>query len=278
MKLKDIVDQSTYCSIGCITKSEDVEILEQYLLYNKDVISKFPKIIVALTKTENVTSDEMLSYTNVFPKVFGNDKCLIIVRENRGHTFGFTDLDKTVISESKKLGYKWSWKSTNDVLLTKEIFEFELDDSEFLFLQGHGYTGMDTYYKLNVDLAVSSFKDNGYEHFFPQTNFFIIKLDIDYLCDDVWFEDLFNKCINDPDYNKNRTQIEYKYLLCEIVLRDCVWRNKLKCKHLIGKESYKKLIETIILNRISDSSHKNILFSECGVCHYHFINQPVLEI
>ncbi len=278
MKLKDVINDSAYCSIGCITKTEDIETLEQYLLYNRDVISKFPKIIVALTKTDNISFVDMTTYVNVFPKIFGEDKCFVDVRPNRGHTFGFTDLDKTVLSKAKELGFKWAWKSTNDILLTESIFDVEMDVAEFFFLQGHGYTGMDTYYKLNVDLAVDSFKDNGYEYFFPQTNFFVIKLDIDFLCDDLWFENLYLKCINDPDYNRNKTQTEYKYLLCEIVLRDCVVRNNLKCKHLIGKETYRTLLQTIIFNRISDSSHKNILFAECGVCHFHFADQPVIEI
>lgn len=278
MKLLDVINSSVYCSIGCITKTEDIEKLEQYLLYNKDIISKFPKIIVALTKTDNISFNEMKLYVDVFPKIFGTDKCFVDVRPNKGHTFGFTDLDKTVLKKSKELGFKWSFKSTNDVLLTETVFELEMNDAEFFFLQGHGYTGMNTYYKLNVDLAVDSFKDNGYEYFFPQTNFFVIKSDIDFLCEDKWFEDLYNKCINDSDYIRNKTQTEYKYLLSECVLRDCVIRNKLKCKHLIGKESYKKLLQAIISNRISDSSHKNILFTECGICHFHFSEHPVLEI
>lgn len=277
MKLKNIINESVFGSIGCITKSDDIESLERYILHNFSVISQFSKIIIAHTKLENITQQEMNDYNDVWVKYFGN-KCIIINRKNYGHTFGFVDLDKTVLFEAKRLGYKWVWKSTNDVLLTENIFNIEMDESEFFFIQGHGYTGIDSYYKLNVDNAVNSFKNNGYEYFFPQTNFFIIKLDIDCLCKDEWFDDLYSKCINDPNYNNNKTQIEYKYLLCEIVLRDCVWRNKLKCKHLINKESYKKLIETIILNRISDSSHKNIFFTECGICHFHFMNQPVLEI
>lgn len=277
MKLKDVINESAYCSIGCITKLDDIENLERYVLYNLPVISQFPKIIIAHTKTDNVTQRELNDYNNIWLKHFG-DKCIMINRKNYGHTFGFTDLDKTVIFQSKHMGYKWIWKSTNDILINETIFNVEMDDSEFFFFQGHGYTGMESYYKLDVDKAVDSFKDNGYEYFFPQTNFFITKSDIDCLCEDEWFENLYNKCINDPNYINNKTQIEYKYLLCEIVLRDCVWRNNLKCKHLIGKESYKKLIQTIIFNRISDSSHKNIFFTECGICHFHFMEQPVLEI
>jgi hypothetical protein len=30
--------------------------------------------------------------------------------------------------------------------------------------------------------------------------------------------------------------------------------------------------------KIADSSHKNLFFSECGVCHYHFKDQDVIEI
>lgn len=278
MKLGDIVSDSAFCSIGCITSIQDIEKLEQYLLYNREVISRFPKIIVSLTKTENISFNEMVAYVDVFPKMFGNDKCFVDVRSNKGHSFGFTDLDASVMSKAKEMNVKWVVKSTNDVLLEKQIFDVEMDDDDFFYFQGHGYTGMDTYYKLDVNKAVESFKDNVYEYFFPQTNFFVIKANVDCLIESDRFNTLYTKCINDPDYKKNPTQTEYKYLLCECVLRDCVWRNKLKCKHLISKETYRQLLHTIVANRISDSSHKNIFFKECGVCHFHFADQPVLEI
>jgi hypothetical protein len=278
MKLSDIIEESIFCSIGCITKESDIETLQSYLLYNKDAISKFRTIIVAHTKTENISDELFDKYNNVWNQIIGSVK--IIKRPNHGHTFGFVDLDKTVLDYAKQLefGNKWIVKSTNDVLLTPELLNLEMEDSEFFFIQGHGYTGMDTYYKLDSNKAVENFKDNGYEYFFPQTNFFIIKSSIDYLIDPSYFTELYTKCINDPDYLINKTQTEYKYLLCECVLRDCVVRNKLKCKHLLSKEVYKQLLDIIIMYRISDSSHKNIFFKEIGLCHYHFKDQDIIEI
>lgn len=278
MKLdRTVLYDSVFCSIGCITKEEDIDTLRQYLLYNKPVISSFPQIVVAHTKLHNIEDKLLLRYDEVWEDVFPG-RVQIIERPNHGHTFGFVDLDATVMEEAKKRGCKWIWKSTNDVLLERQIFDVEMDDAEFFYFQGHGYTGLDSYYKCNVDKAVENFKDDGYENFFPQTNFFIISSKIDFLIDPSRFKELYTKCINDPDYSKNPTQTEYKYLLCECTLRECVWRNKLKCKHLIGKESYKKLLETILTYRISDSSHKNLFFSECGVCHYHWKDQDVIEI
>jgi hypothetical protein len=279
MKLERIaMYDSAFCSIGCITKKEDVDTLWGFLEYNRPVINRFSKIIVAHTKTDNITQDQLINYNKVWLNFFG-ERCIIINRPNHGHTFGFTDLDRTVIAEAKRQGFKWIWKSTNDVLLESQIFNIEMDNATFLYFQGHGFTGLNTYYQQNIDTAVGNFKDNGeYEYFFPQTNFYIIKSDIDFLIDPEKFNELYNKCINDTDYKINKTQTEYKYLLCECVLRDCVYRNKLKCKHLIGKESYRQLLETILMYKIADSSHKNIFFKECGVCHFHFPNEQIIEI
>lgn len=277
MKLLDIVNKSTFCSIGCITKPQDIEILERYVLHNLDVISKFPKIVIAHTKTDNITQNELNEYNNIWIKHFKN-KCTVINRKNYGHTFGFTDLDRTVMFESKRTGYEWIWKSTNDVLLTEKIFDVEMEDSDFFFLQGHGTAGINLYYKNNINSAVENFKDNGYQYFFPQTNFFITNVSkTDNLIDTNKFNELYNKYINDPDYGKTN-QLEYKYMLSESVLVDFVKRNSLKCKHLLSKDSYKRLLEVILMFKIADSSHKNIFFTECGVCHFHYFNETIIEI
>lgn len=278
MKLSDIVNKSAYCSIGCITKSSDIDTLKSYLLYNEPVISKFPKIVVSVTKTENITVSEMVNYMNVWKDIFG-DKIFITARNNFGHTFGFTDLDKSVLKKSKDLGFEYAWKSTNDILVEPQIFDLDMGDGcNFFFLQGHGITGIKTYYNNNIDQAVTSFSDNGYKNFFPQTNFFITTTNTDELIDDVVFSNKYKKCISDPEYKINSIQTEYKHMLCESVLREYVERNKLNCKHLISKNNYKTLLETILYYNISDGSYKNIFFKECGICHYHFPNEEVIEL
>lgn len=278
MKLDRIsLYDSAFCSIGCITQEKDIETLWGFLEYNKPVINRFGKIIVAHTKTNNISDKLFQRYNQVWKEFFPNF-VTIIERPNFGHTFGFTDLDNSVLTEAKKQGFKWVWKSTNDILLEKQIFDVEMDDADFFYFQGHGYTGLNSYYTLDVNKAVESFKDGGYQYFFPQTNFYIIKTDIDFLINHMEFNKLYNKCISDPEYINNKTQTEYKYLLCECVLRDCVYRNKLKSKHLIGKESYRQLLETILMYKIADSSHKNLFFKECGVCHFHFPNEQIIEI
>lgn len=114
MKLADTIDNSIFCSIGCITEQDNILTLEEYLTYNFNVISKFNKIVIAHTKTENITNSQFGEYCNVWKKLF-NDKCIIIERPNLGHTFGFTDLDNTVINEAKRFNPTFIWKSTNDV-------------------------------------------------------------------------------------------------------------------------------------------------------------------
>jgi len=277
MKLKNVVDESVYCSIGCITKADDISNLKSYLLHNKPVISQFNKIVVAHTKTDNISSQQFQFYNKVWTDLFGG-KVSLMVKQNYGHTFGFTDLDSTVINISKEFGVKYIWKSTNDSLIFEKIFDVDLDDADFLYLQGHGYVGLVNYHNLNIEEAVADLENTDYKAFFPQTNFFIIKSCIDFLIDPVEFNDLYLKCIADPDYKNNSTQAEYKYMLCESVLKECVLRNKLKKKHLISKNSYKKLLTFIRDFKVCDSSHKNILFEECGICHFHFPHEQIVEI
>lgn len=278
MKLKNIIDNSSYCSIGCITKPDDISTIEQYLLYNFNVISKFNKIIVALTKTDNITENELVEYSNVWTKLFGHNIVTVILKPNYGHTFGFVDLDNTVMEKSKEFGCSYTWKSTNDVLIKDTIFDVDIDDSTFLFLQGHGITGINGYYKGNTDLAVNSFKNNEYEHFFPQTNFFITSTQTDRLIESDVFFSLYTQYLNDTDIVINGSSTEYKYMIAEVVLKEFVYRNKLKSKHLIDTITYKKLLELIKQLNIADSSHKNILFDTCGICHYHYKDQVVYKI
>jgi len=277
MKLGDIVSESAFCSIGCITKEQDIETLKSYLLYNKPVISKFRTVVVAQTKTDNVSDDLFRKYNNIWYETFRS--VMVIGRPNFGHTFGFVDLDNSVLNYVRSLafGNMWAWKSTNDVLLTEDIFNVEMDDANFFYLQGQGVTGVKTYYNNDVDLAVESLGNEDWDRFFPQTNFYITTSKTDSLISHEEFDKKYKAYISDPEYGI-KPQLEYKYMLAECVVRDFIKRNNLKTKHLIGKESYRKLINAILMYNIVDGSHKNVLLTECGVCHYHFKDHDVIEI
>lgn len=277
MFLSNLVSKSSFCSVGCISKTDDIQNLKKYIKFNENVISKFPKVIIVHTKADHISDEDFNKYNQVWFKFFG-DKVILIQRPNFGYTFGFIDLDKTAIEISKKNGFDYTWKSTNDVLITTNIFNVQKNEDEnFLFLQGHGLAGM-AKYKFNEEIATNSFKDDGYESFFPQVNFFITTTKTDELVDDKLFFDLYNKYLNDPEFSKTDRNPSYKYAACEDTLAKFVYRNKLKCKHLIGKESYKKLLKFVISFKVIDPSHKNIFFKECGICHLHFPNEQVIEI
>lgn len=276
MKLIDIVTDSAFCSIGCITKEEDIETLQSYIMYNIPVIEQFPEIIVAHTKTSNIEDKQLLRYNQSWVDAFG-EKVTVLTRPNFGHTFGFVDLDTTVLCESFASGAKWAWKSTNDILLTENIFNVEMDDTNFFYLQGQGVTGVKTYYNNDVDLAAESLGNEDWDRFFPQTNFYITTTKTDSLISHEEFDKKYKAYISDPEYGKT-PQLEYKYMLAECIVRDFIKRNNLKTKHLISKESYRKLINAILIYNIVDGSHKNVFLTECGVCHYHWKDKDVIEI
>jgi len=44
MKLKELINKSTYCSTGHISCQEDIDKLEQYILYNLPVLKEFQQV------------------------------------------------------------------------------------------------------------------------------------------------------------------------------------------------------------------------------------------
>jgi hypothetical protein len=47
MNLKQLINKSVYGTIGYISSQDDLNLLEQYILYNLPVLKEFKKIIVA---------------------------------------------------------------------------------------------------------------------------------------------------------------------------------------------------------------------------------------
>jgi hypothetical protein len=264
MNLKTLINKSWYGTIGYISSQDDINLLEQYILFNIPVLKEFKNIIVA-TNYKNYP-EFVEENTQLWKKYFPN--CIIIDLEiNRGPNFGYCDLDDAVFDYCKENNIEWLCKSANDVVFEEHILNKEVDEADFYYMNGIGYGGMERY---NFD-----FNKIINEDFYPQTNFYFINVSkTNYLNDKTHITEIYNKTQTIPGYNGKAW--EYGFRSCETLLAECIERNKLSKYHLVSQEKYHILLETVKNQNIHDSSHKNIMIEH--VCHFPYPDQLIIKI
>ena len=264
MNLKQLINKSVYGTIGYISSQDDLDLLEQYILYNLPVLKEYKQIIVA-TNYKNYPELTKENF-NLWKKYF-SDCILLDSKINRGHNFGTADLDNAIIDYCKNNNIDWVCKSANDIIVQELILEQQINEADFYYLNGIGYGGM---IKYNFD-----FNKIVNEDFYPQTNFYFINVSkIDYLNNENYINEIYNKIQNISNYNGKAW--EYGFKSCEELLSECVKRNNLFKYHLIPQKKYITLLNTVKNNNIHDCSHKNIMIN--GICHFQYNNHQILEI
>lgn len=263
MFLKELINKSVYGTIGYISSQDDLDLLEQYIRYNRPVLKEFKKIVVST----NYSSPLQIANTQLWKQYFPS--CIILDSEvNRGHNFGTADLDNLIFDWCKENNEEWLCKSANDVVFQESILEKQIDSADFYYLNGIGYGGMIPY---NFD-----FEKIINEEFYPQTNFYFINVSkTDYLNNKQYLNETYQQIQNIPNYNGK----VWEYIegwSCESFLKNCIKRNKLIKYHLIPEEKYVCLLQVIKNYNIHDCSHKNIMIE--GICHFQYSNQPIIEI
>jgi hypothetical protein len=265
MILKDIINKSHYGSVGYISTLEDINRLEQYIVYNLPVLKEFINIITSTTYVDD-NPELRIQLENTWKKYFPNS-IHIDTGISRGHSFGAADNDNTIIDYCKDNNIDWICKSANDILIHYFSLEQTMTDVDFYYMNGMGYGAMNQY---NFD-----FKKIINEIFYPQTNFYIINVSkIDYLNDKQYLDYTYN-ITQTPEFN-GRIWEYVEGWSCENFLRQCVERNNLSKKHLVSDKNYIMLLEIIQRFKIHDSSHKNIMLN--GICHFHFFEDEILNI
>jgi len=262
MNLKQLINKSVYGTIGYISSQEDIDLLEQYLIYNLPILQEYKEVIVAT----NFKDKSLISkYEEIWNKYI---KCTLLTSEiNRGHNFGTADLDDLIFDYCKKNNIEWLCKSANDIILNKEVLDIEIEEADFYYLNGIGYGGM-IKYNFNFEKIIN--KD-----FYPQTNFYFINVSkTDYLNDKDHITEIYNKVQIIPNYNNKAW--EYGFRSCEQLLSESIERNKLLKYHLISKEKYITLLNIIKQYNIHDCSHKNIMIN--GICHLQFPENKIIII
>jgi hypothetical protein len=266
MNLKQLINNSVYGTIGYISSQADIDLLEQYILYNLPVLKEFKQIVVATNYKE---LDLQLINRNIdmWEKYFPN--CYLIDSEiNRGHNFGTADLDNMVFNWCKENNEEWLCKSSNDIIFQEAILDIEIKEADLYYLNGISY---ETLCLNNFD-----YKQIYDKHFYPQTNFYLINVNkSDYLNDKVFLDETYEYSKTIDNYN-GRIWEYIKGWSCEDFLKNCVNRNNLKTQYLLNEEEHNKLCSVININRIGDPSHKNLMIN--GVCHFQYPNQEITLI
>lgn len=263
MKIKDLIPKSVYCTIGYCDENHLLT-LEQYINHNKFVLDLFDQIIVGYTNNgNNELQDKVnLIWYNSFKKVD-----ITVSKENKGHTYGTMDLDNKVINIAACHNKEYIFKSTNDIIFFEQFLEKDIEKADFYYTNGIGYAGMENY-KFDRDRIMT-------DDFFPQSNFYIIKSNIDYLNSENEINEVYELQKLSPD--KKPWELKQGFE-SETLLKRCVERNKLTKYHLVGNEYYRRLLHVVQYFKIVDSSHKNILMDDPGLCHLHWPQNEVWEL
>jgi len=265
MNLKHLISNSTYGTIGYVASQNDLDVLQSYLVYNNPVLKEFNKIVFAFNTEDN---SELVTKVEQLCSMYHPTSICLISEMNRGHNFGTADLDNMVFDYCKDNGVKWLCKAANDVILTEDVFDIEIEDADFYYMNGFSY---ETQYLNNFDI-----EQMDKNHFTPQTNFYFINVSkTDYLTDKTYLDETYlaSKLIN----NYNGKIWEYiPGWSCEEFLAQCIERNNLTKFHLLSSTTYKKLYDAVKINKIGDPSHKNIMIN--GICHFQFPDQKVTVI
>lgn len=263
MNLKQLINQSVYGTIGYISSQDDLDLLEQYIVYNLPVLKEYKQVIVATNYGSELQNENTQLWKKYFPE------CIILDSPiNRGHNIGTADLDNLVFDWCKQNNEEWLCKSANDVILQNLILEKQIEEADFHYLNGIGYGGM---VKYDFDFQTIIEQD-----FYPQTNFYFINVSkTDYLNNKQYLDETYQYVQNILNYNGK----VWEYIegwSCETFLKQCIERNNLIKYHLVPEEKYRILLQVIKEYNIHDCSHKNIMIER--ICHFQYSDQQIIEI
>ena len=265
MKLRDIIEESLFATIGTVTDEDGLANAEQVWLHNKPVTELFDLQTPQYNSTEEASQHTVQSYGAKFlGHSFKNTVKKFHVK-NRGHMFGTIDLDEACLSEAKYECFKYLWKCTSDFLVSPAILDVEVpEDFDFLYLPG---------FSLET-LEQASARGEDYESFklTPQTNFFIIRVDA---VDNLYGNDVEEKKAQYEEVKKLHPHIKPWDMQfsdgLKFACEDHLGRTTASLKNhcLLSPVTLNNLIDFVRVNKVADPSHKNIYFTQTGLCHYH---------
>ena len=250
--------------------SKSLQIFQHNLLW----LCHFSEIVFSLNGKNNLCD----RYIKEIESFDTKQKITLLFSDNLNHTFGTFDNDSKIYKycfANKQFSYVW--KFSNDIIADESIFDVTIDDNyDFFYINNLGYAAFNN---VSKEQLFDNIKNQSY--FYPQTNYYIYKNKITHWYPDyseiIRLKTLYEEIKKDhPDYYPWDA---IQGCVCESMLAKTIIDNNLKPYHLLSDNETKKIIEAAYAYRIGDGSHKNIQYSNIGnLCHYHFMNQPILKI
>jgi len=265
MDLKNLINKSVYGGTGYISSQNDLDNLEQYILYNLPVLREFKQILIA-TNFKNYP--EFSEENSQLWKKYFPDCIVLDSKINRGHNHGYCDIENILFDWCKSNDIKWLCKGANDVILQESIFDIQIDEADFYYLNGISYE----------DLLLNNFDYDKlfYDHFYPQGNFYFMDVSkCDFISNKEYLDQTYTYIQGIPNYNGKIWEY-IKGWSGENFLKECAFRNNLKIKYLLDINTHKQLCNAINLHKIWDPSHKNVMIK--GICHFHSPNEEIVLI
>lgn len=264
MLVRSLLERS-YCGIDCFVKDKEYLVtLRSYIEYNKKFLELFKNIVIA----SNYQDITLIEHSNKLWREYFPECKFIDLKINRGHSFGTVDLDNSIFKFCKQNKWGWLCKMSSDFIVKEEFLQRSIEEGDFYFTNNSGYGGIEKW-NFDVDSIIK-------KAFLPQTNFYILNTEkVDFFIDESYINTTYEKSKTIQNFS-GRPWEYFPNWSCELFLKNCVENSKLKKINLLSKQEQKNLLNAIIMYRIQDGSHKNILVG--GICHFHNPNQGILEI
>ncbi len=274
MKLKEIINDSTFLMAGTVSKENDVEKTKICIDINKGLIKQCKDIVIILNKSLDASNEDVKNIINLYKENFKD--CIILYDPiNRREQFGHIDLDKIALFFIRNnLKSKYFIKIAQDILITQPFLDLEVEESDFYYLPAMCITQL---YSEPQEIILNHRKNLNYidKHPYPQTWFYILSTKYD----DVYeSEEQLEKCFDlwvEKGYKKISKNL---VLAAEHSLQKFCMKNNIKRHSLLSEEQFINYMNFMKNHQIGDGSMKNVLFTELGILHWHYKNNPTINI
>lgn len=240
--------------------------------YNRSVLEACHSIVLVLNRSSDVSEKEMTEIKNIYSQNF--KQCFLLQPHpvGMGHQIGHVTLDKTgYLFAKNNLGTKYTMKMCNDILVSAEFLDIEVENAEVYYLPAVATHEMIR----NSELAKQQMRSKINYSDSPltyQSWFFIASNNTDVLYEsDEEIERVFRL------WDINGDVKQAKLLCAEHSLVKWSIKNNLKRHSLYTETQLENYFRFVISNQIYDGSLKNVMLKSIGITHFHFKNMPVLE-
>ncbi len=274
MKILDIIPQSCFITIGTVKDIKSVDSLQEYLSYSLEFIKQFKVVVVSINSLDGVNLECIELYKKTWESnVQGVE--IIYTSVNKGHMFGTIDLEERALLYVKNNfpEIKYVFKSMEDFIIAKKFVDTEIEDADFYYLPG--FSTESVMKAKSKDYFMENYESFEDKFWTPQTTFFILDITkiSNFYGDDVEKKYLHYLEIKSKNPKIKPWEVPFDIKFdCESHLGRTTKDLKKSC---IVKKEFDALVEFSITHGIGDPSHKNILFSRPGLCHYHFLGNTV---